>query len=750
VFAPLNRHRSHDAKSNMNPANTSHAANGHHPPGGFTADDAIFTLFRHKWLILAFVCLGLAGAVVVRFVKPPLYVSKAKLMVNYVLNTREMTPATPDSPHAQQIDAGAQSIINAEIEILTSLDVAKRVADTIGPEKILAKKGGGTNLMAAAGVICSGIEVDPPKSSILTISFKHPDPDIVQPVLEALLQAYMLKHRDVRLMPDDYLVQQRDEMGKKLTQTEEELKTLKISANMPFPEDANRSIQRQVAKIQDDLLDARRELLERKAMLGDKAFAASGQTIGVETSVPADKLSSYSFATTKLEELKRQQSELLLQYTEAYPLVRNVRDRIEKLTGQKADLEQQYPGLSHLLVSGAQLGTNTVPTDVLIARVAALSTVLSNVQAQASQVMDLQPKIAELERRRTEEQRTYESVNARLEQARVDESMLAGKNINMSPVQSPTPPGLDYKKMMKLVGMVLAGCIGMGLGLAFLIDQFLDRSIKRSSDIERRLGLPVFLSIPDTFSAGWLRLPSWLAGLRRAKTSAPNGAGGNGSQGETALAPWDPAHQLRAYTEGLRERIIIYFEVHNLNLKKPKLVGVTGCNSGAGVSTLASGLAAALSKTGDGNVLLVDMNVDQGVAHSFYKGKPGCGISDALEPENRAEAQVQDNLYLATLNNGGNDKLVKVLPTRFNQLMPRLKASDYDYIIFDMPPVTQTSATPRLASYMDLALLVLESEKTSQHSAIRASALMREARANVAAVLNKHRSHVPAVLSQEA
>ena len=189
--------------------------------------------------------------------------------------------------------------------------------------------------------------------------------------------------------------------------------------------------------------------------------------------------------------------------------------------------------------------------------------------------------------------------------------------------------------------------------------------------------------------------------------------------------------------------------MQNLNLKKPKLVGVTACAGGAGVSTLASGLAAALSKTGDGNVLLVDMNADQGAAQSFYKGKPGCGITDALEPENRGEAQVQDNLYVATLNKEGNDKLVKTLPSRFNHLMPRIKASDYDYIIFDMPPVTQTSATPRLASYMDLALLVLESEKTPQHSAARAAALMREARANVAAVLNKHRSHMPATLSQE-
>jgi Mrp family chromosome partitioning ATPase len=364
--------------------------------------------------------------------------------------------------------------------------------------------------------------------------------------------------------------------------------------------------------------------------------------------------------------------------------------------------------------------------------------------------MDLEPKIAELERLRAEQQKTYESVMARLEQQQRDESLAAGKVINMSEVQRPTPPGLDYKKMMKLVGAVLAGCIGMGLGLAFLIDQFLDRSIKQSSDIERHLRLPVFLSVPDTSWAGWLRLPRWLTGLRRGKSAAPNGIGGNGAgQGESALVPWNPAHQLQTYAEGLRERVISYFEVQNLNLKKPKLVGVTGCGGGAGVSTLASGLAAALSKTGDGNVLLVDMNVDQGVAHSFYKGKPGCGISDVLEPENRAGAQVQENLYLATLNNGANDKLVKVLPTRFNHLMPRLKASDYDYIVFDMPPVTQTSATPRLASYMDLALLVLESEKTSQHSAARASALMREARANVAAVLNKHRSHVPAALSQE-
>lgn len=735
----------------MTQANSPPGVNGQRAPAGFTADDAIFTLFRHKWLILTFVCLGLAGAVAVRFVRPPLYVSKAKLMVHFVLNNREVAPTTPDGPHAQVIDAGAQSILNAEIEILTSLDVAQRVADVVGPAKILAKRGGGTNRMAAAGVICSGIEVDPPKSSILTISFKHPDAAIVQPVLEAILDAYMRKHRDVRLMPDDYLLQQRDELRTKLGKTEEDLKSLKIRSKIPFPEEANRSFQRQIAKVQDELLDAQRELLERKEVEGGKAGAASEQTNSVETSVPADQMSSYSFATTRLDELKRQKSELLLQYKEAHPLVQNVNERIESLSRQKGELEKQYPGLATLLAGGIRLGTNTVGIEVLKARVAALSTVLSNVQNQASQVMDLEPKIAELERLRTEQQKAYESVLGRLEQQQRDESVVAGKVLNMSQVQKPTPPGLDKKKMMKLVGVVLAGFVGLGLGLAFVIDLFLDRSLKRTSEVERHLRLPVFLSIPDITWGGWLRLPGWLAMLRRGKRGEAASIKGNGAvQDAGALAPWDPANELRTYTEGLRERVISYFEVHNLNLKKPKLVAVTGCERGAGVSTLASGLAASLSKTGDGNVLLVDMNVDQGVAQSFYRGKPGCGIADALQPESRSGAQVEENLYVATLNNGGKDKLVKVLPTRFNQLMPRFKASDYDYIIFDMPPVTPTSATPRLSSYMDLALLVLESEKTKHHTAARASALMREARANVAAVLNKHRSHVPTVLSQEA
>ncbi len=232
-----------------------------------------------------------------------------------------------------------------------------------------------------------------------------------------------------------------------------------------------------------------------------------------------------------------------------------------------------------------------------------------------------------------------------------------------------------------------------------------------------------------------------------------NGHGENGANGKIVpagkadIAPWEDSHCLRPFYEALRDRLVTSFEVRKLT-HKPKLVAVTGCAHGAGVTSIAVGLAATLSETGDGNVLLVDMNIEHGAAHHFYKGKPSCGLEDALENEKRDTALVQENLYVVT-EGKNSDKLPRILPRRFANLVPKLKASDYDYIIFDMPPVSPISVTPRLAGFMDMVLLVVESEKDQREAIRRATVLLTESNATVSAVLNKNRSYVPAWLHQE-
>ena len=258
--------------------------------------------------------------------------------------------------------------------------------------------------------------------------------------------------------------------------------------------------------------------------------------------------------------------------------------------------------------------------------------------------------------------------------------------------------------------------------------------------METKLHLPLFLVIPDTKSNGHGRLLN-----PGSKPSAPSGPAGEAAAA-VALPATPAANGLTLYYEALRDRLMFYFHVRNMT-HKPKLVGVTSCSRASGATTVAAGLAA-LSETGEGNVLLVDMNQPGGAAHPFYQGKPGCDLQQLLENDNHNEALVQDNLYLASAVRPSG-RLAGLLPKRFSDLMPKLKASDYDFIIFDLPPVSQTSATANLAGMLDMTFLVLEAEKTTRDAASRAAARFAESQANMATVLNKARTYVPSWLQPD-
>jgi polysaccharide biosynthesis transport protein len=212
------------------------------------------------------------------------------------------------------------------------------------------------------------------------------------------------------------------------------------------------------------------------------------------------------------------------------------------------------------------------------------------------------------------------------------------------------------------------------------------------------------------------------------------------------VVPWAPDHALRTYFDALRDHLLYYFEVRNL-VHKPKLVAVTGCREKSGVSTVAAGLAASLSKTGEGNVLLIDMNAAQNAPHYFHKGELKPGLADALEESKRDHAMVSENLYVVS-NAPGEDNLPAIVPRKFTHLMPKLKSSSYDYIIFDMPPVNQLSVTLQLARYMDMVFMVVEAEKNNRESVARSGEMLSASGANFSVVLNKTRNYLPHRLAE--
>ncbi len=718
--------------------------------GGLALADIYYTLFRHKWMILSFAVAGLVTAFVIFLTKPPLYLSEAKFLIRYVLETKALHAAGTD-PQIKFPGSQGENIINCELEILTSADLALQVAEAIGPERILAKVGGGNDQNRAAGLILKNLAVDVPrKSNIIKVTLAHPDPEIPQAVLRQLIESYLQKHVAVHRavgMHDDFLSKQTDQLRSQLAQTEEELRKLKSKVGVFSLEDSKMAFIAEITKIRQELFSAEAELAEHQAALKGLELTPS-KADGLDSAEQRDRINAYKNVTAQLEALRNKETLLLGQLTDEHPLVVSVHKQITEAEKQKKKLEAENPNLVMLSATSPYSQqqnfdplAETKRVTALQARINSLTSRMDKIRLEAVGLEEAAPAIKQLERKKEVEETNYRYYSSALEQARVEEALGPGKVSNVSIVQVPSVPGRDMSGVLKPTAVALAvGLLG-GIALAFLIELILDQTLKRPTEVETRLQLPLFLSIPAMISNGHSRFS-----LRKNKPTQPAG-GPMPEASQNGLALRGPDQRLRPFHEALRDRLIMDFQIKNMT-HKPKLVAVTSCSKGAGVTTIASGLAAALSETGDGNVLLVDMNLEQGAAHPYHEGMPACSLSDALEQEKRSTALVQENLYVA-LARGAKDNRSSLLPKQLTNIVPKLKASDYDYIIFDMPPISQTSVTPKLAGLMDTVLLVVESEKSHRDLAQRAKRMLTEADANVAVVFNKHRNYVPARLQPE-
>ena len=732
--------------------------------------DIYYVVFRHKWKIILLSLAGIAAAAVVNFRNPPPYQSQAWLLIQYVPQAGIMP--LMESGQNVIVPGGGNDIINSEIQILTSMDLAEQAATNFGPANILAMSGGGSNTVAAAGLIRGNLQVEPAGqgSSVIVVTFKHPDPRIVQPVLQEVINDYREKHKEIHSAGGQYdeaLSREKDSLSVALNDTEMKLADLKNRVGIISLDDAKKGVADQIFKIQSAISDAQAGLAGYEAAMkqAGNAPAEKLETTNATPVVPPDQIDAYNDICVTLDALrKREQGYLAQGLTKTSVLVKEVDGQLASAQKAKIDFEKKYPQIAGLgtvsAASGGQSGMSAVDLQAQVAQVATLQAKLktwvgqlNQLQTETTNLNSLEPVIAQLEQVRAIQQANLQILSEGLQKSHIQTQIDAGKAPNIKTVQSPSPPFRDWKKTNKTLAMLAFGGILAGLAWAFLIELVLDRSVKRPIEIEAKLKLPLFLSIPDVRRNGHSRLAK-IAERRlqlpnAAEAAAPAGSidPAPGKNGALQVVSLERDSALQPFYEALRDRLIVYFEVKNLT-HKPKLVAVTSAGHGAGVSSIAAGLAASLSETGDGNVLLVDMNLEQGAAQQFHKGKAGCGLDAALKSETMETALVQENLYVVN-GNAKSAELPGILPKRFGALVPRLKASIYDYIIFDMPPVNQTSLTSRLARFMDMTLLVVESEKTDREVVQQANTWLAESGATVGAVLNKTRQYVPERLHQE-
>lgn len=706
---------------------------------GLALSDIYHVLFRRKFAVLSCSFTGFAAAATLFFLFPAPYESEAKLFIRYVSETRNPTPSLA---LAKSPDQRGETILDSEMEIITSRDLALKVAAAVGPATILGPAIANPDAERAASTILQNLHVaSPPRSSVIRLVYRHPDRHTAQRVLQEIVAHYFQTHLEIHRaagLVGDFLDLETSQLRNRLAKTEDALRDARRKAGVISLDETKTAYAAQITSLRQQIFATQADIAERQATLreltqrgaataSDSSSASAAPASAAAASAPDDDvLAAYRNIQHRLAYLRGQERELLTQFREENARVQDVRTQIAEVDQTRRTLEEQHPQLRDVpAIAAPPTAPPLIDPAVERIRLASLEAKLKTLNAQLEQVRNdaaaidtVEPSIVELHRRQELEEANYRHYSQSLEQARLDEALGAGSVTNISQIQKPSRATRDIFATLKWVALLACGGVATGLGWAFLVELYLDRTVRRPIDIERLLQPPLFLSVPRLHDTARLAL------------TAP-GSGANGSA--SALVP---------FHDTLRDQLINFFEVNGL-VHKPKLVGVSGLGRGAGISTTAVGLARSLSELQDCNVLLVDLTHDHESARHFARGQQTPDLDHVLDSP--APAMVDANLYVAA----EPDRPPRDFPQRFSRLVPRLKASDFDYIIFDLPAVSPTSISPRLARLMDMTLLVVEAGSTEQEVLHRAVSLLSGSNVPVGVVLNKARTYVPAWLKQD-
>ncbi len=259
--------------------------------------------------------------------------------------------------------------------------------------------------------------------------------------------------------------------------------------------------------------------------------------------------------------------------------------------------------------------------------------------------------------------------------------------------QSPVKPVVwQYGALGALIGLMLA------LAMIFLRDYF-DNTFKTEDDIREVLDLPVITSLPEIMKDGNTVLT-----------------------GET---PFD-------YKEAFKVlRTKIQFSGIDGQMKK---IAITSSGPFEGKTTVSINTALTLAETGK-SVLLVDCDLRKPKVSKTLDIGQEPGLSNVLTQDSELELAIRNLEDFDTLD------IIPcgVIPPNPAELLGSEQMgkfldeidSEYDYIIFDTPPIGLVADTAELSKFLDGVIWVVSYGRTIKESAIFAKETLDSVSANI-------------------
>ena|GEM_PF-2919986 len=413
-----------------------------------TLRDILNVVFRHKKKIIAFFLVAITLVTIGAFYWPKTYGSTAQVMIRLGRENAMLDPTAAGT--ALNIGGEArENEINSEMEVIKSREIAEKVLQVMGIDRILNRKPNAdsgkvfTQLDSlklrerAVLAISKGLTTEVvKKTNVITISFQSYDPKIAQEVINRLIGFYQEKHEAIYRPSGSFgfFEKQTDTLGAALSEKEDALRSLKNITGIASIEAQQTNLISRISALQLEL-----------------------------EQVEAD----YAASQAKIETMQKNSENL--------PRIIN--------TNAERDLQMGlYTEQSNFSALSAK--AQSVRAALYAARRELVS---FNYNAVG---------LSRLQREHDINETNYRKYSDNLEQSRIDHDLKAGNFSNIAIVQ-PATFIIKPVKPKKLYALVLGMFFGLfgGLCLAF-VWEFLDHTFKTGEEIESYLRLPALGVVP--------------------------------------------------------------------------------------------------------------------------------------------------------------------------------------------------------------------------------------------------------------
>jgi capsular exopolysaccharide synthesis family protein len=683
---------------------------------------------RRRWTIITVsLCLLLAAGLWV-FTARPMFTAKGTLLI-------EKEPNILTFEEIFQIESFRDDYYQTQYKLLQSRALALNVVDRLnlgekeefgaGRRSGKSPEGDGSaRRRELVNAFLSRLEVKPLRMTrLVDISFKSHDPTLAADGVNTLFETFIDMSVEAKYEATEqataFLSQEITNLRKGITGMEKEMQSYGVEKNIVALSDKETTILEKLGGLNRALTEAQIELSNKKANY-EEIKNASPDYLPEALNNPLIQRLREDYVKLSREFTKKQET-----FYPEYPEMQRLKTELESA---KVLLQNETQNLIKGAYSEYQAALKKALSleDAFNRQKKEAYTLNSNSIVYNSLKIEIQNKQNLLETLLRRQSET--GVSARLKGLRTANVRIVDR------AEVPVSPSSPKKKQTLFLALFI-GLLG-GIGLAFLFEH-LDNSIKSIEDVDKYAGLPTLGIVPAFSLNGYgprygedraqkamrikilesidRRVPS--GGKGRGVAAPEGGPDGDGGRTIELITSTDPKSNYSECYRSIRTSLLLSGAESSL-----KSLIVTSPLPAEGKTATVSNLAVTLAQMNK-KVVLIDADLRKARLHRIFKTKNLNGLTKyltgSLEVRDLLRPTEVRNLYL--INSGPlPPNPTELLGSERMAALVRTLREEFNFILFDTPPILAVSDAMVLGPVIDGVILIVWGGKTPREALMRA------------------------------